>query len=98
MFTGHILLGSIFVSNKMDELGIDEETKNRILHMIVSHHGKMEFGSPKIPMLPEALALYIADEMSSKVSEMIEQVKENSSATEDDFMYDFKKGTNLFLR
>ena len=95
---GHLTLGTIYLQEKLKNTKLDELFKDKLMHMIVSHHGKMEFGSPKIPMLPEALALYIADEMSSKVSEIIEQVKENRQATEDDFMYDFKKGTNLFLR
>ena len=98
MFTGHILLGSIFVSNKMDELGIDEETKNRILHMIVSHHGKIEFGALKEPMFPEAVVLHYADELSSKTVEMLNFIKEKKEDTEDDFMYHPKKNLNIFLR
>ena len=98
MFVGHVVLGSIFVSNKMDELGIDEETKNKILHMIVSHHGKIEQGALKEPMFPEALALYYADEASSKLAEMLNFIKDNKEETEDDFMYHYKKNLNIFLR
>jgi 3'-5' exoribonuclease len=38
-----------------------------LLHMIVSHHGELEFGSPKVPMFPEALLLHHLDNMDSKM-------------------------------
>jgi 3'-5' exoribonuclease len=100
MFSGHVLLGSIIVSNKMNELKIDEETKNKILHMIVSHHGKMEYGALKEPMFPEAVTLHYADESSSKIAEMLNFVNDNKEDTEDDFMpkWDKNKPTNIFLR
>lgn len=98
MFIGHIALGSIFISNKMDELGLDEETKNKILHMVVSHHGKIEYGALKEPMFPEAVALYYADEASCKIAEMLNFIKDNKDETEDDFMYHYKKNLNIFLR
>lgn len=100
MFSGHILLGSIFVSNKMNELGLDEDTKNKVLHMIVSHHGKIDYGALKEPMFPEALALYYADESSGKMVEMLNFLNESKNDTEDDFMPKWKKNrpTNIFLR
>jgi len=98
MFSGHLVLGSILIANKMDELDINGGLKERVLHMIVSHHGKMENGSPKEPMFPEAVALYYADEISSKIAEMISFIEDNKDETEDDFMYHYKKGLNIFLR
>jgi 3'-5' exoribonuclease len=100
MFTGHILLGSIFVSNKMDENGIDGDLKQKILHMIASHHGSVENGSLREPMFPEAVALHQADEMSSKLAEMLGFVEESKSDTEDDFKpkWPKKRPTNIFLR
>ena len=94
----HLVLGTNYVSEKLKQSNISEIIKDKLMHMIVSHHGKTELGSPKPPMFPEALVLYYADEMSSKVSEMIEFIKEARKNTEDDFMYDSKKGTNIFLR
>ena len=96
--TGHVVLGSIFVANKMNELGIDDNTKNKLLHIIVSHHGRVDFGSPKEPMFPEAIAIHYADELSSKLTEMIEYIQDNKDETEDDFKYHYKKGRNIFLR
>jgi 3'-5' exoribonuclease len=95
---GHVVLGSIFVANKMDELKIDGEIKDKLLHIIISHHGTNEFGSPKEPMFPEAVAVYYADEMSSKLAEITEYIEDNKLETEDEFKYHYKKERNIFLR
>jgi len=95
---GHLVLGTIFVSNKMDKLGFDKGLKNKLLHLMVSHHGRFEYGSPKEPMFPEAVALYYADEMSSKLSEMTTFVDDAKQDTEDNFMYSKRNGRNVFLR
>lgn len=97
-FIGHLTLGIIYVSEKLKESSLEELFKEKLLHLITSHHGKLEFGSPKVPMLPEACVLYYADELSSKISEMLGQIELNKETTEDDFFYDYKKGSSIFLR
>ena len=67
-------------------------------NIIASHHGKLEFGSPKEPMLPEAVAVYYADEASSKITEMLEFIERAKQDTEDDFMYTKRGQKNIFLR
>lgn len=97
--TGHLVLGLIYVSKKIDEIeDFDKEIKDKILHILTSHHGKNEFGSPKEPMFPEALAIYYADELSSKISEMTEFIESAKEETEDDFMYNRRKNGNIFLK
>lgn len=97
--TGHLVLSAIHISNKMDQIGgFDEDMKSKILHLIVSHHGTPEFGSPKEPMFPEAIALHYADQLSSKLAEMIEFIDSAKSDTEDDFMYSKRNGKNILLR
>jgi len=44
--------------------------KTLVLHMILSHHGKLEFGSPKLPMIPEALVLNFLDDLDAKMQAM----------------------------
>lgn len=95
---GHLILSAVFVSKKCDEVGLDEELKNKLLHIITSHHGKEELGSPKEPMFPEAVVIYYADELSSKTSEMIEFVKDAKLDTEEDFMFHKRNGKNIFLK
>ena len=41
--------------------------RDLVVHMILSHHGELAFGSPKIPMFPEALLLHLLDNMDSKM-------------------------------
>src|SRR6185312_11055839 len=41
--------------------------RSLVEHMILSHHGKLEFGSPKLPLFPEALLLHYLDDMDSKL-------------------------------
>ena len=95
---GHIVLGANYVSRKMDDMDMDEKLKDKILHMIISHHGRVEYGSPKEPMYSEAIVLYYADEMSSKIAEMDEFIRNSKEDTEDDFMYNKRKGRNIFLK
>lgn len=51
-----------------------------IEHMIISHHGKYEFGSPKLPMFPEALLLHQLDDMDSKMQAMRTQLTQEQPA------------------
>ena len=46
------------------------ELKTLLEHLIISHHGEYEFGSPKLPMFPEALLLHYMDDLDSKMEAM----------------------------
>ena len=46
------------------------ELKTLLEHLIISHHGQYEFGSPKLPMFPEALMLHYLDDLDSKMEAM----------------------------
>lgn len=50
--------------------GFPAELKTLIEHLIISHHGEYEFGSPKLPMFPEALLLHYMDDLDSKMEAM----------------------------
>jgi 3'-5' exoribonuclease len=63
---GHILIGLQMVSGKMRP-DFPPRLRELLLHMILSHHGELEFGSPKVPMFPEALLLHHLDNMDSKM-------------------------------
>ena len=95
---GHIALGYRQIANLMDELKTDPIIRDKILHIILSHHGLLEFGSPKEPMFPEAVAVHYADQMSSKFTELIDFVNSAKEATQDDFMYNKRHGKIIFLR
>jgi 3'-5' exoribonuclease len=68
---GHILIGYELVSRKMDAIeGFPERLKTLVLHLIASHHGHYEFGSPKLPMTREAVVFHYLDELDSRVGAM----------------------------
>jgi 3'-5' exoribonuclease len=65
---GHIIQGLRMLNSKFEKLP-DFPLKLRTLieHMIISHHGELEFGSPKVPIFAEALLLHHLDNMDSKM-------------------------------
>ena len=68
---GHISIGASLAERTMDALpGFPPKLKTLVLHLILSHHGKLEFGSPKLPMTPEALALSFIDDLDAKMQAM----------------------------
>jgi 3'-5' exoribonuclease len=65
---GHIQIGVRIVEEKLRTLpGFPAGLRTLVEHMILSHHGKLEFGSPKLPQFPEALLLHYLDDMDSKM-------------------------------
>jgi len=74
---GHLSLGYRIALGKIEEVSdFPEELKKRLLHLLLSHQGKLEYGSPVPPMTLEALALYYANEMDSKASGFMEVTRE----------------------
>lgn len=68
---GHITIALEILHEKMRSLdGFPPELKDRLEHIILSHHGKLEFGSPKEPLFPEALVVHYLDDMDSKLASM----------------------------
>jgi 3'-5' exoribonuclease len=61
-------MGVALVEKTIDTLpNFPPKLKLLVLHMILSHHGKLEFGSPKLPMIPEALVLNFLDDLDAKM-------------------------------
>jgi 3'-5' exoribonuclease len=66
---GHITIGLELVQTKMRAVpDFPASLKDRIEHIILSHHGKLEFGSPKEPMFAEALVVHYLDDLDSKLA------------------------------
>lgn len=65
---GHIVIGAMMVKEKADGInGFDETLKNNLVHCILAHHGKLEYGSPEKPKIIEAVALSFADDTDAKL-------------------------------
>jgi 3'-5' exoribonuclease len=72
---GHITIGLEILSVKMRGMpDFPGSLRDKIEHMVLSHHGKMEFGSPKEPMFPEALLVHYLDDMDSKLESVRAQL------------------------
>jgi 3'-5' exoribonuclease len=69
LLLGHIILELEQVGRAMDAIdGFPAELKTVVKHLLISHHGQYEFGSPKLPMTREALALSFLDDLDSKMA------------------------------
>ena len=64
---GHISIMASEVRNAAQQLGIKGETPLLLEHMVLSHHGQHEFGSPVLPLTKEALLLSLIDNLDSKM-------------------------------
>jgi len=68
---GHMIIELEMLHEKIARVpGFPEELKVLLEHLIISHHGEYEFGSPKLPMFPEALMLHYMDDLDSKMESM----------------------------
>ncbi len=66
---GHIVIAAMIVNDEINKMPDFPETlKNNLLHLILSHQGKLEYASPVVPKTLEAITLYQADELSAKVN------------------------------
>lgn len=79
---GHIVMGSQMVAEKAAQIvDFPHVQLVQLQHCILAHHGKYEYGSPKLPALMEALALNYADDTDAKL-ETFREILENSSANQ----------------
>ena len=75
---GHIVMGTQMVAQKAAEIqGFPTEILSQLQHCILAHHGKYEFGSPKIPAIIEAVALNYADDTDAKL-ETFKEILDNA--------------------
>lgn len=80
---GHIPIGAMLVGAKIDGLGgFPDVLKNKILHLILSHHGSLEAGSPVKPSFPEAFALHKIDDYDAQTKYTLQVRKQNEGADE----------------
>ncbi len=63
---GHLVMGSNIISTVASELGIESEAVLLLQHLVLSHHGRKEWGSPQRPQIAEAEALHFIDNIDSK--------------------------------
>lgn len=82
---GHVVLAVTILDAKLHEAErlsgeeIPAETKLRLKHMIISHHGEYEYGAPKLPMTLEAIALHYLDNLDAKIHHFEQLIRDDAN-------------------
>lgn len=95
---GHVFMGAEMVDEKCRSIdGFPDLLRKKIVHIVLSHHGKLEngWGSAKDPALPEAVAVFLADHTDSQVFQYLKLKHEAN--TDDDWFYVRDMG-HIFLK
>jgi len=94
---GHIIIGIEIVRKFADKLKIKTEKVIELEHIIASHHGEMEHGSPVLPKTPEAMIIHFIENMDSKIARFMDIIKKSEEDKEWS-EYDKNLGRRVFLR
>ena len=65
---GHLVMAAQWIHDKARRVGMPRELEHHVVHLVLAHHGKMEYGSPKVPMTLEALLTHYLDEIDSRIN------------------------------
>lgn len=84
---GHIVLGTELLTTRINEIRLEgkdfpKELEWMLKHMLLSHHGSLEFGSPVIPLFPEALLLHVMDNLDAKMCIFFNKINESGGENE----------------
>ncbi|OGL47875.1 MAG: hypothetical protein A2161_22685 [Candidatus Schekmanbacteria bacterium RBG_13_48_7] len=89
---GHILIGLEIVKTKIDEIEqFPEDLRIKLEHLILSHHGQYEWGSPKLPMTLEALILHYSDDVDAKFNTFVRWIEQNPDLSNPEWTRYFKQ-------
>ncbi|MFO0913161.1 MAG: HD domain-containing protein [Pirellulales bacterium] len=83
---GHLVIGVeilnelIVAAEKLSAEPFPPELAAQLKHMIVSHHGQYEYGSPKVPMTLEAIALHLLDNLDAKLEHFSQLIHEDANS------------------
>ena len=78
---GHIVIATEEITKIAEELNIEGEDVMLLKHLILAHHGKLEYGSPKTPMIPEAEILHMIDNIDARVLMMNKHIQNAEKGT-----------------
>jgi 3'-5' exoribonuclease len=75
---GHILRGALLIEREAAELAFPAEELQQLLHLIASHHGTLEWGSPVVPRTLEAVLLHQIDLLDSRIAGYLDHVRNDA--------------------
>ncbi|MEZ6068376.1 MAG: HD domain-containing protein [Planctomycetaceae bacterium] len=99
---GHLIIGVEMLNEKVREterileIEFPEESLLRLKHMILSHHGTYEYGSPRLPMTPEAIFLHHLDNLDAKVNEFNSLIESDPNSDSPWTPFNTNLGRKLF--
>jgi 3'-5' exoribonuclease len=65
---GHLVMAAQWIHDKARRVGVPRDLEHHVVHIVLAHHGRLEFGSPKVPFTLEALLTHYIDELDSRVN------------------------------
>jgi 3'-5' exoribonuclease len=84
---GHLVLAVIWIDKKVEALSrrtgqpFPDELRWVLQHIVLSHHGQYQFGSPKLPAIPEAIAIHHLDNLDAKVNMFLAEIQNDPDST-----------------
>lgn len=96
---GHTVMGAISVARAVEALkNFPKELYRKLVHMLLSHHGQLEFGSPVLPMTREAVALHYLDNLSAKVNTADQTITAQADSEQEFSEFNKALETRLYLK
>ena len=68
---GHLVMAAQWIHDKARRIGVPRELEQHVVHIVLSHHGKLEYGSPKTPTTLEALVTHFIDDLDSRINSWV---------------------------
>ncbi len=65
---GHLVMAAQWIHDRARRVGVPRDLEHHVVHIVLGHHGRLDFGSPKVPMTLEALLTHYIDELDSRVN------------------------------
>jgi len=73
---GHISIGQVWIDRKIQTIeGFPSDLELQLKHMVLSHHGRLDYGSPKVPQTLEAIVLSSLDDLDSRIESISQWIK-----------------------
>jgi len=96
---GHLTQGVLMIHEKAATLeDFPEEKLNVVAHLVLSHHGLREYGSPVLPMTAEAFALHYVDNLDAKMRDVTDIISADQNAHSDFTQYHRRLERRLFKK
>jgi len=96
---GHLIIGVAMLEEKARGIdGFPQHLLDLLKHLILSHHGEYEFGSPRLPMTPEAIVLHYIDNLDAKMHAFQKAINEDQDPSSDWTEYNRMFGRRLFKK